>query len=479
VITKRRHLLLSLFKLFDLVLLVGSFLAAAVPSLSEIGATSLTDFLSMRISVRNFVLFACLLLLWHSLFSLFGLYQSKRFSNQRREAIDVWKATSVGTFVLIELGLPLNLSVIHPRFLLVFWLISTVAAVVSRGALRFLLKRIRQHGRNLRHVLIVGTNPRAVQLAGTLEAHSALGYRVLGFVDREWQGMEEFHKTGYTCICDFENISSLIRNSVVDEVMITLPVCSLYSEISRIAGLCDEQGITTHVLFSPLDIKRRRTTAPTADYDSLVTLHAGAMDGWALLVKRVLDTVISLSCIIFFSPLLLITAALIKLTSPGPIFFVQKRVGLNKRLISVYKFRTMVANAEQKQAALEHLNEVCGPVFKIMNDPRVTRLGKFLRKTSIDELPQLLNVLKGDMSLVGPRPLPVRDYQGFDRDWQRRRFSIRPGITCLWQINGRSSVSFERWMEMDLEYIDRWSVWLDLQILIRTIPAVLKGSGAA
>ena len=477
-LTNRRYILLSLFKLFDLALLVGSFIVAAVPSLSEVGATSLTNFLSMRISVRNFVLFACLLLLWHSLFSFFGLYQSKRFSNQRREALDVGKATSWGTFALLQLGIPFHLSVIHPRFLVVFWLTSTVTAVVSRRAMRFVLKRMRQHGHNLRHVLIVGTNPRAVQLARTLEAHSAFGYRVLGFVDGDWHGMEEFRKSGYTCICNFENILSLIRNNVVDEIMICLPVSSLYSEISRIARLCDEQGITTHVLFSPLDLKATSAKA-ASDYASLVTLHAGTMDGWALLIKRVLDAVISLCCIILFSPILLITAALIKLTSPGPILFVQKRVGLNKRIISVYKFRTMVANAEQKQAELEPLNEASGPVFKIMNDPRVTRLGKFLRKTSIDELPQLLNVLKGDMSLVGPRPLPVRDYQGFSTDWQRRRFSIRPGITCLWQINGRSSVSFERWMEMDLEYIDRWSVWLDLQILVRTIPAVLKGSGAA
>ena len=475
-ITNRRYLLLSLFKLFDLALVGGSFIAAAVPRLSEAGATSLADFLSMRISIRNFVLFACLLAIWHTLFSFFGLYQSKRFSDQRREAIDVLKATSLGTFVLFLVGLPI---LVDPQFLLVFWLISTATAVASRRAMRFLLKRIRQRGHNLRHVLIVGTNPRAVQLARTLEAHSALGYRVLGFVDREWPGMEEFRKTAYTCICDFENISGLIRNSIVDEVMISLPVGSLYSEISRIATLCDEQGITTHVLFSPLDLKVTRARAAITDYDSLVTLHAGAMNGWALLVKRILDTVISLSCILFFSPLLVVTAVLIKLTSRGPIFFVQKRVGLNKRLISVFKFRTMVVNAEQKQAALEHLNEVGGPVFKMMNDPRITRLGRFLRKTSIDELPQLFNVLKGDMSLVGPRPLPVRDYQGFDRDWQRRRFSIRPGITCLWQINGRSSISFERWMELDLEYIDQWSVWLDLQILLRTIPAVLKGSGAA
>jgi exopolysaccharide biosynthesis polyprenyl glycosylphosphotransferase len=479
VITNRRFVLLSIFKLFDVALLVGSFIAAAVPSLSEVGATSLSDFLSMRMSVRNFILFGCLLLLWHSLFSFFGLYKSKRFSNHHQEAGDVLKATSVGTFVLLQVGIPFHLSVIHPRFLLVFWLISTLSAIASRQAMRFVLNRMRQHGRNLRHVLIVGTNPRAVQLGRALEAHSTFGYRVLGFADCEWQGMGEFRKSGYKCVCDLEDISSFIRDNVVDELMLSLPIGSLYSEISRIAALCDEQGITTHVLFSPLDLKTRNTKAATSNYGSLVTLPAGAMDGWALLAKRILDVTISLWCIVFFSPLLLMTGILVKLTSPGPILFVQKRVGRGKRLISVYKFRTMVANAEQKQAGLEHLNQAGGPVFKILKDPRVTPLGKFLRKSSIDELPQLFNVLKGDMSLVGPRPLPVRDYQGFNRDWQRRRFSIRPGITCLWQINGRSSIPFERWMELDLQYIDQWSIWLDLQILIRTIPAVLKGSGAA
>lgn len=195
-------------------------------------------------------------------------------------------------------------------------------------------------------------------------------------------------------------------------------------------------------------------------------------------MKRLLDVIISLFCIMCFAPIFLLTAILIKLTSPGPVFFAQRRLGLNKRVFSVYKFRTMVQGAQEKQAGLEHLNEVTGPVFKIKNDPRITTIGKFLRKTSIDELPQLFNVLKGDMSMVGPRPLPLRDCRGFDKDWHRRRFSIRPGITCLWQVSGRSSVQFERWMELDLEYIDRCSIWLDLKILIRTIPAVLKGSGA-
>jgi lipopolysaccharide/colanic/teichoic acid biosynthesis glycosyltransferase len=172
-------------------------------------------------------------------------------------------------------------------------------------------------------------------------------------------------------------------------------------------------------------------------------------------------------------------ALFIKITSPGPVFFVQERIGLNKRRFMLIKFRTMVVDAERKIHELEHLNEVKGPAFKIKNDPRITRIGRFLRKASIDELPQLINVLKGDMSLVGPRPLPIRDYNGFDEDWHRRRFSVQPGITCLWQCNGRSNVSFDRWMQLDMEYIDNWSLWLDFKILAMTIPAVLRGSGAA
>jgi lipopolysaccharide/colanic/teichoic acid biosynthesis glycosyltransferase len=187
----------------------------------------------------------------------------------------------------------------------------------------------------------------------------------------------------------------------------------------------------------------------------------------------------SLILLIGLSPLFLVAALLIKLTSAGPAFFVQDRVGLNKRIFQLYKFRTMVQDAEKKLAELEHLNEISGPVFKIKNDPRIIPIGRLLRKTSIDELPQLINVLKGDISLVGPRPLPIRDYEGFDEDWQRRRFSVRPGITCLWQINGRSNVSFEKWMELDMEYIDSWSLLLDLKILLKTVPAVLRGGGAA
>ena len=152
---------------------------------------------------------------------------------------------------------------------------------------------------------------------------------------------------------------------------------------------------------------------------------------------------------------------------------------MNKRRFKIYKFRTMVPDAEKLMSALEKDNEAGGPVFKMKNDPRITRIGRALRKSSVDELPQLFNVLRGDMSLVGPRPLPVRDYEGFNEDWQRRRFSVKPGITCLWQVNGRSGVSFDQWMLLDLQYMDEWSIWLDLKILAKTVPAVFRGEGAA
>jgi lipopolysaccharide/colanic/teichoic acid biosynthesis glycosyltransferase len=180
-----------------------------------------------------------------------------------------------------------------------------------------------------------------------------------------------------------------------------------------------------------------------------------------------------------FSPLLLLVALGIKLDSPGPVFFIQERMGYNKRRFRMIKFRTMSADAEARMKELEHLNETDGPAFKIRHDPRMTRIGRLLRKLSIDELPQLINVLLGDMSLVGPRPLPMRDVHGLEVAWQKRRFSVKPGLTCLWQVSGRSNLSFEQWMQLDLEYIDRWSLALDCKILLKTIPAILSAEGAA
>jgi exopolysaccharide biosynthesis polyprenyl glycosylphosphotransferase len=327
-------------------------------------------------------------------------------------------------------------------------------------------------------MLIVGTNSRATEFAKKIDAKPALGYRIVGFVDQEWHGSPQFQQTGYSLTCNFDGLPGLLRSSVIDEVVLALPVRSLHSRASEIAALCEEQGIVVR-LFDVFELKSSQTRAEDFEGRPFITHYRGSHDGWPGAIKRAIDILVSMAALSFLSPVMLMTAILIKLSSPGPVLFVQKRLGFNKRHFGVYKFRTMVADAEKRMSEVEHLNEVSGPVFKIKNDPRITALGRFLRKTSIDELPQLWNVLKGDMSLVGPRPLPVRDYEGFSQDWQRRRFSVRPGITCLWQIKGRSSIPFEQWMELDLQYIDKWSLWLDLEIMVRTIPAVLKRSGAA
>jgi exopolysaccharide biosynthesis polyprenyl glycosylphosphotransferase len=226
------------------------------------------------------------------------------------------------------------------------------------------------------------------------------------------------------------------------------------------------------------DVNAARVTLRGFTRLPLLSFETIAQPEWKLAVKRGMDLVIVLLAMPVVLPLVTIIAGVVKLDSRGPVFFGQERVGLGKRRFRMLKFRTMIDGSEQLQASLESLNEAQGPVFKIANDPRITRVGRMLRRTSLDEIPQLLQVIRGDMSLVGPRPLPLRDVNLFDQGIQRRRFSVRPGLTCLWQISGRSNLDFSKWLELDLLYIENWSLSLDLKILLRTIPAVFRGTGA-
>jgi exopolysaccharide biosynthesis polyprenyl glycosylphosphotransferase len=475
----RRRFLLSALKVFDLLLLLVSFGLATVLVVYADTTVSLEKFLSIRVKLANCAIFFAALLAWHAIFSLCGMYRSKRLSTRAAEVSEALKATSFSTACMVLVAELFSVRMATPAFLFFFWLISSVSVPASRMVLRFVLTRVRRHGRNLRYVLVLGTNPRAVEFARRLEDTPDRGYRLLGFVDDHWDNLDEFAVTGLPFACDFAGLPDYLRRNVVDEVAFYLPLRSFYEYCSSVAAMCEEHGILMRFASDIFTLKTAQSRMEEVDGNHYIATYVGGRDGWPLVIKRILDISLSFTLIVLLTPLLAAVAALIKLTSDGPVLFFQERLGLNKRRFLIYKFRTMVPGAEQRIAELESLNEISGPVFKIKNDPRITPLGKILRRTSIDELPQLFNVLRGDMSLVGPRPLPVRDYEGFNQDWQRRRFSIQPGLTCLWQVAGRSSIPFEQWMQLDLQYMDEWSLWLDLKILARTIPAVMKGSGAA
>ncbi len=475
----RRRLLHGLFKIADTACLLGSVIFSMWYLASEVYGLDAREIFAMRVRLVNLVFLLAFVAIWHVCFRLFGLYRSRRLSSRWAEILDVVKATSLGSLLILNAGLLLDVEIFTGEFVGFFWLMATGSTAAARLILRVALEQARMHGRNLRDVVIVGTNPRARRFAERLDQRRELGYRVIGFFDDTWSGLPDLRSAGGNLLGDLEGFPHFLRSTAVDEVIIALPVATYYHEASRVVELCEEQGVKVRFLSNFFNLSLGKARPELVDGEPVILVHSGPPEGVAAMMKRGLDLVLSSLLLVLLGPLMLVVAAMIKLSSPGPVFFVQQRVGLNKRLFNLYKFRTMVPDAERKLAEIEHLNEISGPVFKIKQDPRVTPVGRFLRRTSIDELPQLFSVLRGDMSLVGPRPLPQRDYDGFDTDWHRRRFSVRPGVTCLWQVSGRNSIPFERWMELDLEYIDRWSFWLDLKILARTIPAVLRGTGAS
>jgi len=477
--TAKRRLFLGMLKVFNLGLMVGALgIVTVLEVRQQGGGVPLSAFLSVRVKLINVLIFCGILLAWHGIFSLCGQYQSQRLARWRSVIANATRATTFASLFLGVAAMVFRITMITPQFLLLFWICASSLVAGSRVLIRGGLELVRVRGRNLRYILILGTNHRAIEFARRLDATPEWGYRVLGFVDREWNEGASLEKPHPMC-CSLDELSDYLRRNVVDEVANYLPLRSFYEHSSRVAVLCEQHGILMRFDPEIFDLKIARARAEEIDGRTQITAYPTQREGWPVVLKRILDVALSFVLLLAVAPVLVVVALMIKLTSRGPILFLQERIGRNKRRFFIYKFRTMVPNAEKLQPELERLNEAAGPVFKIKNDPRMTPLGRLLRRARIDELPQLFNVLRGDMSLVGPRPLPLRDYEGFDQDWQRRRFSVRPGITCLWQVNGRSNIGFDHWMKLDLQYLDEWSIWLDMKILAQTIPAVVKGSGAA
>jgi exopolysaccharide biosynthesis polyprenyl glycosylphosphotransferase len=468
-----------LARLYDLLALVAAFALATLILYSSREGISLAGFLALKVTLGNGLLFGILLVAWHNALIISGIYDSKRRTSNSSETQAVGSATFAAASLLFFAAKLFHVKMITTFFVATMWMICTVIMLLGRFLTRSLVVLLRSRGRNRRFLVVVGTNQRAIDFANELLSHPELGYDIVGFVDDEWEGSPIFELSGYFRCCNFSGLAEFLRHNVVDEAAIFLPLRSCYGRALQLVSICEQHGIAIRTDFQIFGPRASYSLRLDDNETSRAITITPAPELWPTFVKRLLDIAMSSVLLALLSPLLLIIAAAIRFTSQGPVFFRQTRVGLNKRHFTMYKFRTMTADAEQIQRQLLSMNEMTGPVFKIKNDPRITSIGGFLRKTSIDELPQLWNVLIGEMSLVGPRAMSLRDYQLFDRDYHRRRFSVKPGITCLWQVCGRNLIPFEQWMELDLQYIDRWSIWLDLKILLQTVPAVFRGIGAA
>jgi exopolysaccharide biosynthesis polyprenyl glycosylphosphotransferase len=478
--TTRHGALSDIFlRLSDLSLVLASLGVTIVYRFSPAESPGFVfDFLSERIKVTNAILGGLLLACWHGAFAAQGLYVSHRLSTLKQELREVGRAiviSAVALLVAAQLG---HWQTINFVTVAIFSVLSFLLIGSMRCALRLNLRRLRERGHNVKSLLIIGGGRRGRRFANQLAKRQDLGYRLLGYVDSD-STLANQELAGAPWLGRIEDLSHIIATEVVDEVAIALPVKSQYTQIESAVALLEEQGITTHLLSDLFPQKLARSQAAKFDGLPIVSLHSVPLFSWRTEAKRLFDLGVALLMLIALAPLLLLVAIAIKLDSTGPVFFIQERIGLNKRRFRMFKFRTMCSDAEARMKDIEHLNEKTGPIFKIRHDPRITGVGCWLRKTSIDELPQLANVLLGDMSVVGPRPLSLRDALRMEEAWQKRRFSVKPGLTCLWQVSGRSNLSFEQWMQLDLEYIDHWSLGLDGKILLRTVPAILSARGAS
>lgn len=465
---KIRETLVFFYRILDVLALVLALWTAFIHG-SPQGAEYVVNAIFAP-KLESTLFFTGVLLSWSLALSSMWLYQSKRLATWQDELLDAVKAIGFCTLILAAMILVAEWSIFPKRFLLIFAGISLLLFGLIRIYKRAFLRQLRLNGRNLRSVIVVGAGKRGQEIAKIIKEKNEIGYNFLGFVD----DLKTKNHLG-----KIDDISDILVKNVVDEIIICLPIKTFYDKMEKIAKAAELQGITVRVSSDLFNLRLARAVPGQLSETPILSLYTGPLlSGKRMRIKSIFDFAVASVLVILFAPLMLFIAVLIRLTSKGPAMFMQDRVGLNKRPFKMFKFRTMVTDAEALQANLESQNEAGGPVFKIKDDPRVTKIGKFLRKTSLDELPQLFNVLLGDLSLVGPRPLPLRDVQKFDEYWFNRRFSIKPGITCIWQISGRSETSFDKWILQDLEYIDKWSLALDMKILLKTPKAVIAGTGA-
>jgi exopolysaccharide biosynthesis polyprenyl glycosylphosphotransferase len=461
-----------MFLYFDgLIVLFLSVLSVLASHRDHLTVTSMQDFLAMRVTMLN-VLFLVL-------FALFRATLGTRFLNDRKmrsfgpQLSRAVRRTALmtGVLVLYLLGRKAAepIILVSGQFFCSLLTYEIFLLMVARA-------RNRYSREGKLKVLILGTGPRASKAWRELRVEQAADRELTGFIDdRDPSEMAPDLAARY--VTDVNGLSNYLLDHIVDEMIVAVPLRSCYGMAQRAVAIAESTGVRVFCLNDIYTLSHSKALRRRAE-PFIELVPQDETQRWQHAFKRAFDCVLAFAGLVVLAPLLLAIAIAVKVSSSGPVFFVQDRYGYRRRRFRMYKFRTMVENAPDLMAALEAQNEASGPIFKMKNDPRVTKVGNFLRKTSLDEIPQLWNVVLGDMSLVGPRPMSVRDVSLFSESTLMRRFSVQPGITGIWQVSGRSFLTFDQWIALDFQYIEEWSLELDLKILARTVPAVFRRSGA-
>ncbi len=404
----------------------------------------------------HFLLLGFCIIVWVALGSLQRVYEYLDSARPMAIAVHTFRQCLFGTALVVVFQYLIRLE-LSRSFLSFFFAYNLILLAMFRWNSRRLVGAFQRGFGSPYHILIVGDREKADKLARQLSHSSPFHIQVSGVLREE------------DCAA---RLPVFLAGQIIDEVIFNVDSSKL-SALEDIFLLCDEEGVRTRIAIDFFPHVNSEITLDRVGGAPLLTFSAAPLDDLSLIAKRFFDVAFAIAAILLFWPLLLAIATLIRLTSPGPVIFRQARCGLNGRRFTMYKFRSMVDNADLIKAQLAHLNEK-EIAFKIKHDPRVTTIGRWLRKFSIDEWPQFWNVLKGDMSIVGPRPPVPQEVENYQR-WQRRRLRMRPGLTCLWAVIGRDRLDFDSWMRSDLSYIDNWSLKLDWSIIVKTIPCVLAG----
>jgi exopolysaccharide biosynthesis polyprenyl glycosylphosphotransferase len=480
-VREKELFLVRLMKVTDSLVIVVSFIVSYLITLSirkmlNLGPLVYEDEGILSFYLNHSWMVLITILAWISLMSLDGVYSNFR----TKPFIEiVWRALRTGLLSILFLGsgvFLLQMKLTSRQFVATYAITAFVLLAVEKAIWRWFLDYTFRQGFNLVNLLIVGTGSRAQEFIKQVNAHANWGLKIVGLVDDDPKLLGK-KIMGFEVIGRIRDIARILRETVIDRVIFVIPRMWL-NRIEEAIHHCEREGIFTAVSVDLYKPKLAQLQQSSFAGIPLIIFQTSVAKEWQIFFKRCMDILISFLATVLLFPIILLTAIGIKISSRGPVFFRQTRCGLNGRKFSLIKFRSMYVGSEMRRKELERQNEMRGPVFKMKRDPRVTPFGRIMRRLSIDELPQLFNVLKGDMSLVGPRP-PIPAEVEMYETWQRRRLSMKPGLTCVWQVSGRNKIDFEQWMEMDLQYIDNFSIWLDFKLLIRTVFVVLIGYGAA